>query len=45
MSAIHDAMAHRDKWHQMKEFNLAKVRNYSIDAVMDQMAEIYKSVM
>lgn len=45
MSAIHDAMAHRDKWHQMKEFNLAKVRNYSIDAVMDQMAKIYKSVM
>ena len=45
VAAIQDAMRHREVWQQMKAYNLAKVQRYSIDAVVEQMAEIYKTVM
>lgn len=44
-SAIIDALGHREKWPQMAEHNLSKVQHYSIDAVVEQMAEIYQSMM
>ncbi len=43
--AIQDAMNHRGIWPKMKAHNLAKVQQYSIDAVVEQMAEIYQSTM
>lgn len=43
--AINDAMSHREVWPRMKEHNLAKVQSYSIDAVVDQMAGIYRDMM
>lgn len=45
VSAINEAMSRRESWPKMKEYNLAKVQRYSIDAVVEQMAEIYKTVM
>lgn len=45
VSAIDDAMSHRESWPEMKAYNLAKVQRYSMDAVVEQMAEIYKTVM
>jgi hypothetical protein len=44
-AAISEAMSHREAWPNMKEHNIAKVQHYSINAVVDQMAEIYKTVM
>ena len=44
-AAIRDAMARREIWPQMRTFNLAKVRHYSIDAVVEQMASIYRDMM
>ncbi len=44
-AAIHDAISHREAWPKMKEYNLAKVQQYSIDAVVEQMAEIYRTMM
>ena len=45
VAAINEAMRCRESWQKMKKYNLAKVQRYSIDAVVDQMAEIYKTVM
>ena len=44
-STIDDALSHKDKWQEMRDYNLKKVQLYSIDAVVEQMAEIYKTVM
>ena len=44
-AAIRDAMCHRERWPRMRDYNLAKVQQYSIDAVSAQMAEIYQSMM
>ena len=44
-AAINDAMLHREVWPEMKAYNLAKVQRYSIDAVVEQMSGIYKTVM
>lgn len=44
-AAIRDAMSRREIWPQMRAFNLAKVRHYSIDAVVEQMASIYRDMM
>ena len=44
-AAIRNAMNHRNMWPSMKAHNLAKVQHYSIDAVVAQMAEIYKGIM
>lgn len=43
--ALRDAVNQRERWPQMQEYNLDKVRQYSIDAVVEQMAKIYKTVM
>ena len=44
-AAINDAMLHREVWPEMKAYNLAKVQRYSIDAVVEQMAEVYRDMM
>ena len=44
-AAIRNAMSQRQVWQQMKMHNLAKVQQYSIDSVVEQMAAIYKAVM
>lgn len=44
-AAIRDAMSRRELWPQMKAHNLSKVRHYSIDAVVEQMASIYRDMM
>ena len=44
-AAINEALAHKELWEQMKNYNLEKVQRYSIDAVVSQMAQIYESVM
>lgn len=38
-------LEHPEKLNSMKEYNLKKVKNYSIDFVVEQMADIYKSLM
>lgn len=43
--AIRVILSDREKLEQMKQYNLEKVRAYSIDAVTEQMAELYRSVM
>lgn len=43
--AIKDALNQKEHWQQMKAHNLDKVQQYGIPAVVEQMAEIYKSVM
>ena len=45
VSAIDEALCHRERWPQMKEYNLTKVQRYSVEAVVKQMAEIYETVM
>ena len=44
-AAIRDALAHKERWTQMKQYNQNKVQHYSIDAVVAQMAEIYQSMI
>lgn len=44
-TAIKDALGNKTNWQNMKTYNLHKVQRYSIDAVVAQMAEIYKTVM
>ena len=44
-AAIQEAMNHRENWPEMKAHNLAKVQQYGIDAVVEQMAEVYKTLM
>lgn len=43
--AIRKIMAEPETREQMKRYNLKKIQNYSIEAVSDQMAELYRSVM
>ena len=44
-AAIRNAMSQRQVWQQMKMHNLAKVQQYSIPAVVEQMATIYNEMM
>ena len=44
-AAIESALSQKDKWEDMKNYNLEKVQKYSIPAVVDQMAEIYRTLM
>lgn len=44
-AAIRTILSDRKALEQMKQYNLAKVRTYSIDAVTEQMAALYRSVM
>lgn len=43
--AITHIMEDKEKLKEMKQYNLDKVQKYGIEAVVEQMAEIYKSVM
>lgn len=43
--AIRKIMAEPETREQMKRYNLKKIQNYSIEAVSNQMAELYRSVM
>ena len=43
--AIRSALQSRENWDQMMEYNLRKVQKYGIPAVVEQMAEIYQSMM
>lgn len=43
--AIRAILSDRESLERMKRYNLEKVRAYSIGAVTEQMAELYKSVM
>lgn len=43
--AIRKIMAEPEIREQMKRYNLKKIQNYSIEAVSNQMAELYRSVM
>lgn len=43
--AIRKIMAKPEIREQMKRYNLKKIQNYSIEAVSNQMAELYRSVM
>ena len=43
--AIRAILSDRERLEQMKQYNLKKVRTYSIGAVTEQMAELYRSVM
>lgn len=44
-SAIRSVLSDRDSLERMKQYNLDKVRDYSIEAVTAQMAGLYRSVM
>ncbi len=44
-AAIRDILSDREKLERMKQYNLEKVRAYSIGAVTEQMAGLYRSVM
>lgn len=43
--AIRAVLAHPDALARMEAYNLQKVQRYGIDAVLDEMAEVYRSVM
>lgn len=45
VEAIRSILNSEDHCQSMKEYNLAKVRSYSIEAVTAQMAELYQSLM
>lgn len=43
--AIRSALQSRENWDQMMEYNLRKVQQYGIPAVVEQMAGIYREMM
>lgn len=43
--AIQSALQSRENWDQMREYNIRKVQQYGIPAVVEQMAGIYQSMM
>lgn len=45
VDAIHKMTETKDRLNSMKQYNLNKVQKYSIDAVVEQMAELYQSMM
>ena len=45
VKAIHKITENKERLERMKRYNLKKVQKYSIDAVAEQMAELYQSMM
>ena len=45
VKAIHKITDNKEKLEKMKKYNLKKIQKYSIDAVMDQMVELYREMM
>lgn len=43
--AIEAVLMNRKKWQQMRTYNLKKIREYSKEKVMKQMAELYEALM
>ena len=43
--AIHKITENKEKLEKMKQYNLRKVQKYSIEAVVDQMADLYQDMM
>lgn len=45
VKAIHKITENKERLERMKQYNLKKVQKYSIDVVMEQMAELYQDMM
>ena len=45
VKAIHKITENKERLDRMKRYNLKKVQKYSIDAVVGQMAELYRDMM
>lgn len=45
VKAIHKITENKERLEKMKRYNLKKVQKYSIDAVVQQMAELYQGMM
>ncbi|HAJ14742.1 MAG TPA: glycosyltransferase family 1 protein [Erysipelotrichaceae bacterium] len=45
VKAIHKIIENKERLEKMKQYNLRKVQKYSIEAVVEQMAELYQDMM
>lgn len=45
VKVIHKITENKDRLEKMKQYNLRKVQKYSIEAVVDQMADLYQDMM
>ena len=45
VKAIHKITENKERLEKMKQYNLRKVQKYSIEAVVDQMADLYQDMM
>ena len=45
VKAIHKITENKERRAKMKQYNLKKVQKYSIETVVDQMADLYQDMM
>ena len=45
VKAIHKITENKERLEKMKQYNLRKVQKYSIEAVVEQMADLYEDMM
>lgn len=45
VKAIQTTLKHKEDLEQMKEYNLTRIKEYGIEAVLEQMSALYKSMM